>query len=365
MSNFNQAYLNLSTKLFTKLSEENKNVMLSPLSIMQALAMCANGASNETLKQIEEVISGSVSISALNKLMLDYVKNLPTTEETSFHNANSIWINELIGKDIDQEFIDTNMKYYSGEVNVEPFNSITAKKINDWVSNNTQDMIEEIIDDLDPMAMMVLVNALAFDGKWNQPFDDVISVDFNNIDGSVSKVDMLAGEEDYYIETDDAVGFRKSYDGDGYSFIALLPKGDIKEYVSSLSVERIINVHENTLPISVECKMPKFKNEYSLRMNELLMSLGIKDAFDASIADFSKMRRSRSRDLYISEVLHKTYIDVNEVGTKAAAVTGIMVRMAAIIMDPKKVVFDRPFMYMIVDSKNDLPLFIGVVNEVK
>lgn len=173
---------------------------------------------------------------------------------------------------------------------------------------------------------------------------------------------MMSSTETTYLENDDMTGFIKHYKGNNFSFVAMLPKDDIESFISSLDGEKIQEILENKRTNTVYCKMPKFSYDYGVELNDILISMGMPDAFDREKADFSKLSDFPQ---YISQVLHKTHITVDELGTKAGAVTAITNCGSAMPNDPKEVVLDRPFFYMITDTATNLPIFMGVLTEVK
>ena len=347
-----------------KQSYKNENILVSPLSIELALAMVFNGADNETKTQMESVFG--LSPEDLNVELNKYVSNLPSNKSASLHIANSIWLKDEKDFTVKEDFLQTNADYYDSGVFKEPFDGETVKKINSWVDDNTHGMIEKIIDRIDdPLTVMYLINALAFEAKWIEPYEktDVSDGTFTTISGEKQTVKMMASTEYTYLEDENATGFIKRYEGGNYAFATLLPKGDIESYVNLLSGENLINVFENKTGEKVICKMPKFNVDYGVTLNDILISMGMPDAFDVDKADFSKISDA---PLYINRVLHKTHITVDELGTKAGAVTAVEKNCGSAMIDkPKEVILDRPFVYMIIDTTTNLPIFMGVLTEIK
>ena len=344
-----------------KQSFKNDNVLISPLSIKLALAMVFNGADNETKSQMASVLG--LSPEELNVELYKYVSTLKN-DKTTLHIANSLWLkndNNFIVKD---EFLQTNVNYYNAGVFKENFDSKTAKKINGWVKENTKGMIDEIIDAIDPETVMYLINALAFEAEWLDVYEksEVDDGTFTALSQEKQKVKMMSSTENTYIENDDMTGFIKHYKGNGFAFVAMLPKDDIESFISSLDGEKIQDFLENKRTNTVYCKMPKFKYDYDIKLNDILISMGMPDAFDIEKADFSGISQ---KPQYIGQVLHKTHITVDELGTKAGAVTAIANCGSAMPTDPKKVVLDRPFAYMIIDTTTNLPIFMGTVTEIR
>ena len=178
---------------------------------------------------------------------------------------------------------------------------------------------------------------------------------------------MMTSEERLYLCDENSTGFIKNYSGGKYSFAALLPNEgiDIYEYIQGLTGERLQNTFDGAQASAVKATMPKFSYEYESSLNDALKKLGMNSAFDESKADFSKMGKSSNGNIFISEVKHKTFICVDERGTKAGAVTSVaMDNGAADPMSMHSVKLDRPFVYMIIDNDTNLPLFIGAVTDI-
>uniref|UniRef100_UPI00260D199D serpin family protein n=1 Tax=Faecalibaculum rodentium TaxID=1702221 RepID=UPI00260D199D len=241
-----------------------------------------------------------------------------------------------------------------------------VKDINDWTSKHTDGLIPELIKEIPSMTQMILVNAEAFNGKWAAPFDeaDTKKQTFHNQDGSESSVDFLNGHADWSVENDEVVGFIKEYDESRYGYMLLLPKAadkPLSDTVKSLDGAAVTNLLSNRISADVQVSMPKLDQESTLTLNDALAACGMTDAFGDQ-ADFSAITGSKN-NLYISSVLQKTYIEVSEKGTKAAAATEIGIETMAMPVEADPVVADRPYIYMIVDLEHSMPLFVGrVVN---
>lgn len=367
---FRTAQAQFDLELFKRTVKDNENVLVSPYSVMQALAMTANGADNETREDMEKALGG-IKIEDLNKYLASWRKSQPNNENCKLLTANSVWIRDDEAHIKPQpQFIQNVVDYFNAEIFKAPFDDSTVKDINGWVNDHTDEMIPEIIDDLPDNAMMALVNAVTFDAKWDEPYMDyqVHPFDFTAYDGTVSQKDMLWGTEYSYLEGKNATGFLKYYQGRQYAFMAVLPDEDISitDYVNSLTVEDMTDLYQNVSHEKVITRMPKFKYEFGESLKETLKDMGMERAFDAYKADFYKMVTPDSDPLYIGDVIHKTFIELNESGTKAAAATLVEMPAGAAmeITKPKEVILDRPFVYAIVDTKAGLPVFMGTVMEI-
>ena len=234
-------------------------------------------------------------------------------------------------------------------------------EINDWVNTNTDGMIPKLFDELDEDTVMVLINTLLFDGTWETGYadKDVVNGTFYSYSGNEQTVEMMCSTESVYFSDQTAEGFLKYYDGKDYAFAAILPEEgtDILEYANSLTGASLQSLLNDTWGIEVVVQLPKFKFEYSLDLKPVLEDMGMPTAFMEGLADFSKMS---TRLLHIGQAVQKTAIELSPTGTKAAAATGAGMEDEC---ESTYVYLNRPFVYMILDTKTNLPLFIGVMTE--
>ncbi|MGI6167180.1 MAG: serpin family protein [Eubacteriales bacterium] len=365
---FYQHSADLAINLFKKTVDENKNSLISPLSVILALAMTANGADTGTLEQMQAYLAGDISLSEFNEYLYYYYTNLPSTEKSRLGIANSIWFRDDENRlTVNKEFLQTNADYYKASIYKSDFGAKTLEDINKWVSDKTDGMIDKILDKIDEDTVMYLINAIVFDARWQKVYNknDISSGQFTDISGQVQTVDFMYSEETLYLDDGKATGFIKPYEN-GYSFAALLPNEGIAiaDYINSLTGEGFLNIVNNAENTLVSAGLPKFSYDYTVQMNDALKELGIPKAFSAEQADFSRLGRSTRGNIYIGEVLHKTFISVDELGTKAGAVTKVEMKDEAYI-ETKIVKLDRPFVYAIIDNSTGLPVFIGAVMSIE
>ena len=357
-------------RLFKTSIEEGKNTLISPLSVLYALAMTANGADGETLTQMEKVLG--MDVDNLNSYMLAYLDLLPESKAYKMSLANSIWFKDDPNFAVEQSFLQTNADYYGAGAYKAAFDEGTRNDINNWVKEHTDGMIPEIIDETPDEAIMYLVNALAFDAKWADEYEEhqIREGRFTMEDGTRQDVDMMHSEEYTYLEEEMATGFIKYYKDRKYAFVAMLPNEGVtvSQYVDSLTGEHLRELLNNPQDLTVFASIPKFETEYDIEMSEVLQEMGMTDAFDWRVADFSKLGTYNvdGMNICISRVLHKTFISVSEQGTRAGAATAVeMVAEGAMeIVEFKEVVLDRPFVYMLIDCETNLPFFIGTMMNV-
>lgn len=351
--------------LFRGSVSQGENTLVSPLSVLSALAMTANGAEGQTLAQMEQVLRADRQ--TLNSWFCSYLKALEQQEMLRL--ANGIWFNTHDRFEADKAFLQTNADYYGASVYAAPFDRTTLADINNWVERRTDGMIRNILDEIPDGALMYLVNALAFEAEWvdvyeeNQVRDGV----FTTEDGRALDVELMYGEDSRYLETDNATGFMRFYKGGDYAFVALLPKAGmtVAQLVESLEGEALTALLRQSQMVSVRTAIPKFETECSLNLNEILMNMGMTDAFDPDTANLTGLGTSAAGNIYIGRVLHKTFISVAERGTRAGAATLVEANDQAMDMgDAREVMLDRPFVYMIVDCSENLPFFMGTCMEI-
>jgi len=342
-----------------------QNTLISPLSVQLALSMTANGAKGQTLSQMEQTLGKDIPLSELNEYWAGYMERLPSDQAAKLHIANSIWFRDQADRlTVEQDFLQRNADYYQAAVYKSPFDGQTLTDINAWVDTHTDGMIDSILERIEEDAEMYLINAIAFDGEWKKIYDKnkISPGEFTAIDGSKQTVELMSSHEARYLNDGSATGFIKPYKNDGYSFVAMLPNEDvpIDSYLESLDGASFLNTLRQAESTSVAAVMPKFSYEYEEKLNDTLMALGMPDAFSETTADFTRLGRSTQGNLFIGDVLHKTFIAVDERGTKAGAATKVEIS-AESAMQSEVVRLDRPFVYAIVDNATQLPIFLGAL----
>lgn len=348
-------------------SAGSESVLVSPLSVLSALAMAENGADGETLAQMEQVTG--MGATELTGLLQAYGA---LADDGPLSVANSIWLRDSDGLTVQDDFLETCGGRLGAQVFSAPFDDSTVADVNAWVNEKTNEMIPEMLSQISGDAQVLLVNALAFEGGWDEPFDSaLISPDtFTCEDGAEQDVTMMHSTEGSYLEGELASGFVKPYEGYDYAFVGLLPAegvsvGELLEGLDGAALEELLVPVPNA---AAEIGLPKFTASYETELANALRALGVTDAFDPTLADFSRMGSSERGPLHVDGVLHKTFIDVNEEGTRAAAATVVGMDGAAAPGNPveyHEVILDRPFVYLILDLRAGMPVFAGTVMSVE
>ena len=349
-------------------TEPAQNIFISPYSAAAALQMVANGAAGQTKTEMQRVLGttnlSADEINAANK-MISQSLNTGNTN-VMLTTANAIWIQK--GFAVKPDFIAMNQKFFGATVDSLDFKDPQAVNvINDWASEKTHGKITRIADGLDPIyTRLFLANAVYFKGKWADPFEVKATRDqsFYLRDGSRKNVPMMWKSKTFtYRRGTDYQAVRLPYEDENLAMYVFLPD-------TNSSPEKLLGLlngrtwEKVTKPGFSEkegkLELPRFKVEYSVTLNEPLQALGMKSAFDMKKADFSGI----APELYISTVLQKTFVEVKEEGTEAAAVTGIAMSDHGMMMPlekPFEMIVNRPFLFLIEDSKTGTILFIGTV----
>lgn len=344
-----------------------ENILLSPLSLTAALGMAANGADGGTLTELETFFQTDVD--TLNQYMKAYLDQLPGGQAKL---ADAIWLRDDEGLQIEEDFLRAAKDGYDAQVYQSAFDKGTQQDINAWVNQKTDGMIPSLLDSPpDDSAMLYLVNALSFDGEWAEKYEaeQVHEDTFTTEGGEKQRVEFLFSNEGTYLAGEHTTGFMKPYKGGDYAFVALLPEEGMSmaEWLRGIDGEQLYELLENRQETSVGTAMPKFSVAYSAELQDTLAGMGLEQAFDPMAADLSRMGSSQAGNLYIGKVIHKTRIEVDEERTKAAAGTIAQMSEGAALetQEPKEVYLDRPFFYLILDTRQQFPLFMGVLMAVQ
>lgn len=371
-SKFTKSQFEFCAELFKACVKErgNESVFISPLSVQLVLAMTGNGANGETKAQIEKGLSSTIPLDELNGYLYSYVNFLASEKDYKINIANSLWLRDNENcLQAENEFLQKCCDYYSAEVYKAPFDSQTVNDMNLWVSKKTDGMIKNITNEISPEDMMFILNAVMFDAVWDEPYADGAADNgtFTSVTGEQRRVMMMPSGEDVYLEDDSATGFIKDYKDGKYAFAALLPNENvnINDYVESLTGEKISAILRGAQNERVSVKIPKFTCEFNISLKDVLSEMGMDLAFDEKEADFSKMAKSSMGNIFIGDAFHKAFITVDERGTKAAAATIIKGGASAAPTKIREVFLERPFVYMIIDKSQNLPIFIGILTDIQ
>ncbi|NPA36939.1 MAG: serpin family protein [Chlorobi bacterium] len=348
-------------------AEENeKNVIISPMSVSQALGMVWNGAGGVTRDEMTRMLGFSVDneqeLNSFNKTIREAL--LGCDNRVDINIANSVWYRNTYS--VKQDFVDVNREYYDAPVEALDFTDPRSKDvINDWVNDKTKGCIPSIVDEISPDDIMFLINAIYFKGKWTYQFDKNNTVDepFYFVDGSSNDVKMMVQENTLeYFGKAGYKGLILPYGNGHFSMVIILPDPDVelKNIVEELNVQELDDEIKNATETNVKVWLPKFSFEYKSELKPLLIKLGMVTAF-SDMADLSGI--GTSLNLEISSVKHNAFVEVNEEGTEAAAVTSVTVGYTSVGPDEGTPEFkvNRPFMFLIREKDTGTVMFSGQV----
>jgi serpin B len=354
--------------------QADNNLFYSPYSISLALAMTYAGARGETEEQMSNALHFTLpqsnlrsAFNALDQELAQRGEGAEGKDEGGFrlNIANAIWGQKDYA--FLEAFLDVLAENYGAGLRVLDFAGAPEESrvtINDWVGEETEGKIENLIPQgaIDPLTRLVLTNAIYFNAAWANPFQEQATQDgpFTLLDGSQVTVPMMRQTESFgYARGEGYQAVELAYDGREMSMVILVPdRGGFEAFEDSLDAERMQAIIEDLKHEQVALTMPKFEFDARFNLNQVLTAMGMPAAFSGG-ADFSGM--TGSKDLFISDVLHKAFVSVDEEGTEAAAATAVVMKLAAVAEEPISVTVDHPFLFLIRDIETGAILFVGRV----
>ncbi len=359
---------NFSLELFSKINEgaTDKNVFISPLSVSMALGMTWNGAEGSTREALSALLGfDNLNYREVNLYYNKLITQLPKEDSrVDLSITNSIWSRQ--DYEVEKHFIDLSKEYFLAQItNLDFSDPASVGKINSWVSSNTHNRIDKIIDQIDADAVMFLINAIYFKGTWKYSFDKskTTSQPFYLTNGSSTDASMMDQDADLpFFRGEHYSAVSLPYGAGNFIMTIVLPDEGtgINSLIKGLDHDewqKIIAVADGR-PAKVHVQLPKFRFSFEEMLNDVLKSMGAAVAFDPENADFSGINSTGG--LYISKVKHKSFIEVNEEGTEAAAVTSVQINLTSIGSSPQFIA-NRPFMFVIMEKSSGAVLFTGKV----
>lgn len=354
------------------LEEEMKsNLFISPLGVSLAFSMLNNGAAGDSAGDSREEIQRVLGFDGYKAEEINsfYQKMLEAAMEidpqVTLESANSIWIQDNFP--VKENFVAVNKEYFDAEIkNVDFAKAATLKTINDWASEKTHGKITDFLKELSPDTRIFLMNALYFLGEWTEPFEksNTRQDTFTNMNGNQVETPMMyASTYTRYHENDSYTMASLPYGNGAFYMLFILPNEGValSDVVSKMDHASLAEAYDQGFSQEVNIKLPKFQSSYEIELNNILQDLGMETSF-TDMADFSNMS---DIPLFISLVKQKAFVDVNEKGTEAAAVTGIGmdVTSAGPSPQPKNFFLDRPFLYLIKEVSTGTIFFMGEVTQ--
>lgn len=336
------------------------NLLVSPYSACSLAALLLEGADGQTRAELEAALNETDCADALSKLRA----GLRDGGDAEFHDANAL----IVGAGREDFVLDSYRRRIADGYEAEVFSAgDVVRAVNDWTKEKTLGMIPRLLDN-GPAPDLCLLNAIAFVGKWHRKYqpDDVNEEgNFTDVDGQPQTVPMLHSTERAWLHGEGLIGFAKPYQGEKYDFVAVLPEDEETPLSSVLpSVSLLKELYQSAENVKTEVIQPEFSFDCTLELNAVFQAFGIRSVFSPAEADLSRMTPVPGS--YVERVLHKTHIENDRVGTKAAAVTAAMVRLGCVphFEETRFVTLDRPFAFAIFHRETATPLFVGVVNRI-
>jgi serpin B len=347
-------------------SATDSNVFISPLSASMALGMALNGAATETYDEMRDALGvGIRPLAELNgayKALIELLRGLDKTVD--FRIANAVWYRDTFGPSIAPAFLTDTKQFFDARVSGLNFASPQAvTTVNDWVKTGTNGKIDKMLDEVPSNVVMYLMNAIYFKGAWRQPFDPKRTADANFTDhrGAEVAVRMMTRKGGFRLRSEpDAMVVELPYGGDAFVMTILLPAAgtNINAFIATLTASRWQAATSGLTESTFDLYLPKFKLTWARGLNDDLKSIGMRRAFVPDGADFTRLSPSLGRNLYITDVRQKTFVDVNEEGTEAAAATSVGIGVTSL---PPSIRLDRPFVFAIRERISGTILFIGKI----
>ncbi|GIY88727.1 leukocyte elastase inhibitor [Caerostris darwini] len=373
----NELAFNLHRKLAASSSE---NIFTSPLSISSAFGMLFYGARGDTAEELRKVLGyekadlpDELVHESFHRLLNEVLKSGGSSDPYVLNVANGILLDDHM--ELIADYKSDVQELYKAEVRDVDFAKNSAQivnEVNQWVKEKTNGKIDKLFDNLSPSTVMVLLNAVYFKGTWKYKFEtrQTRQQAFYNdgLESNKKDVSMMHMTQNFpYTTFDDFKALELPYKGENVSMLVLLPnqRDGISALESSMTPEKLSQVQQRLYKTKVDVSLPKFKFDYSKELSPEIQALGAKDIFSAGTADFSGM--TPSKKVFVSQIVHKAVIEVNEEGSEAAAVTGIIANRIRPMPPPLKMEFkaDHPFLLAIIEkgSTNNMVLFLGRVNK--
>lgn len=367
LSNLVDGNSEFTLDLYQKIQDDNGNLFYSPYSISLALAMTTAGAEGETQQQIADTLNFELSEDRLHKAFnyLDQALRENNDENFTLNIANSFWGQE--NYHFEEDYLNTLALNYGAGVRLldfmrEPESS--RQTINKWVENETEQKIKDLIPKgaIDSLTRAVLTNAIYFNASWRLPFEESNTVDgiFTLLNGDETEVKMMGQTETFkYAEGSDYQAVELPYQGNNNTAMLIISpdRSQFEEFESNLDTKMLDEIVEKLEDKSVSLKMPRFEYEADLNLTKTLKQMGMPAAFNPSKANFSGMTGDNS--LYVTDVLHKAFVSVDEEGTEASAATAVVFGETSVPTKSVEMNLDSPFIFLIRDNDTGTVLFIG------
>ncbi len=361
-------------ELFTEISQgsEGGNIFFSPFSISMALGMTWNGATGETARDMAEVLNFDMPVYFVNRSFERITEKISSGtvddmggDPLTMTVSNGIWVQN--GFQLLNSFTEAVTGFYGASAENLDFSDDpegSREEINEWVAESTMQKIIDLLapGTITPDTRLVLTNAVYFKAGWIYPFEELATAEggFTRGDGEKVTVPMMNQTEFFdYASSDEWQAVRMRYAGGSPSMLIILPR-NMESYLEGFGEETVSDVERRLSRVNVALSMPRFEYSQSISLGDILVSMGMELPFSGE-ADFSAI--TGSPDLFISQVLHKAYVKVDETGTEAAAATAVVMNITSAPSSVEQMIVDRPFIFLIKNDETGSILFMGLVND--
>ena len=363
-------YNSFALRLFQNSIVDDGNTLISPLGVVCSMGIITSGARGDTLKQMENVFG--VSHDDMNEYVNSYINKAKQSPYGRWNSKFSVWINQNIDIEVDDGILQLNADIYKHQMYSVLFNKNTLDSIHDWLGND-KSFSYKLLDGISPKGSIYLLGDVRFDGKWNEDYMKTQIKKlrkFKTYTGNEKNVTMLHSHEQIYLNGKNYSGFMKFYNNKDYAFIALLPNKevDIKDFIRLLNKEELDLILSERMDIEVIAEIPVFSNEVNVDIKPILRKMGMGKVFDNKAADLSGLGISKTcKELFVSKALNKVSFMFNESGSVDTELNLKEVHEGERMIDDlkKEVILDRPFVYMVIDTKHNIPLLMGTLMDVK
>lgn len=364
--------LQTNISVVDNVSHENpgQNVMISGMSLNYALAMLSNGASPAATQELEHFLG--MSVEEANELYGGYLNRKALSPENKLIISNSFWIKNDLEYEVRESFTSILKSIYKADVAKIPMDAEGIKQINEWAAFATDGMIKKALspNDITRDTVSILINSILMDGKWATPFaaEDTHDVTFTLTDGTTTTVSGMHGEEYIYYENEHATAFRKDYKNREFYMVGILPKAEGEFDLSDLDIKGLLDSKKSTVEMNAELHimLPRVDFETKYELSNVLRSMGLGQIFDVTSNNFSGVYDNDDPlfTSWASKIIQNDRLIIDETGTKAAAVTSIIMDTCTSLPVEKQqlyVYLNRPFVVLIMDGATDEPLFIAKI----
>ncbi|MBQ4397432.1 MAG: hypothetical protein II828_07910 [Clostridia bacterium] len=363
---FCQKYGTFAFKLLQKAyTSDDENVIVSPLAVAHNLGLLYNGAGGANADELKSMLGTTLTPEQMNVYIHSYEERLADSDMTKLYFNNAAWFNADKKVSVNQEFLQTNATYYGNAMFKETFGASAVTNISNWISNETRQSVEYIVDELPDDAPMYLMSSVLLDGSWSKQYSyqNIQESVFTTTSGEEQKAQMMSGYEQAYIHDDLSSGFIKEFSGGNYAFVAILPREftNIKDYIASITVgDKYTKLFKSEMPYWVDATIPKFSYESRSGMADTLREMKLNQSFNPEAANLLKLGTSDGK-LYAGDLFVRSSFSITEQGTRKGTAASVADEKG-IPTDLFVITLDRPFLFMVVDRNYNLPVLLGVIN---